>query len=217
MPFNDTGKNVALDGLDEAIAAGVKYIGIFTAADPGTGSTFTGTEATGGSPAYARQAVTFGAAASGAKSNSGALTFDVPAGSYAFFGLFNAITGNGAGNFMGYLPFGGAVRTFGTSNAADVTANTISSGAHGLANADRVMLFNIFGETLPAGLTEGTMYYVVGSATDTFQVSLTQGGAAVDITGVGEMFIQKCVVETFGAQGQITAAIAALVLDATTM
>lgn len=216
MPFNDLGKNVALDGLDEAIGAGIDFIGIMTAADPGTGTNFTGTEATGGSPAYARQGVVWGAAASGQKLNTGALTFDVPAGSYGFFGLFNAVTGNTA-NYMGYLPFGGAVRTFGTSNAADVTANTISSAAHGLANADRVMLFNIFAETLPAGLTEGTMYFVVGAATDTFQVSLTSGGAAVDITGVGEMFIQKVVVEVFGAQGQITAAISALVLDATGM
>ena len=218
MPFNDTGKNVALDGLDEAIAAGVKYIGIFqSSADPGTGSTFTGTEATGGSPAYARQAVTWGAAASGAKSNSGALTFDVPAGSYHAFGLFNAVSGNGAGNFMGYLPFGGSVKGFGTCESSDVTANTIASSAHGLVNGDRVMVYNVFAESLPTGLTEGTLYFVVGAATDTFQVSLTSGGAAVDITAVGDLYFQKFVVETFGGQGQITAAVGALVLDATAM
>jgi hypothetical protein len=218
MPLNDTGKNVALDGLDEAIAAGIKYIGIFqSSADPGTGSTFTGTEATGGSPAYARQAVTWGAAASGAKSNSGALTFDVPAGSYHAFGLFNAVSGNGAGNFMGYLPFGGSVKGFGTCESADVTANTIASSAHGLVNGDRVMVYNVFAESLPTGLTEGTLYFVVGAATDTFQVSLTSGGAAVDITAVGDLYFQKFVVETFGGQGQITAAVGALVLDATAM
>lgn len=219
MPFNDTGKMVALDGLDEAIATGVKFIGLFqSSADPGTGSTFTGTEATGGSPAYARQAVVWGAATTpGTKANTGALTFDVAAGSYFAFGLFNALTGNLAGNFLGYLPFGGSVKGFGTVNAADLTPNTISSSAHGLANTDRVMVYNVFAETLPTGLVEGTLYYVVGATTDTFQVSLTSGGAAVDITAIGDLFFQKFVVEAFGGQGQITAAIGALVLDATAM
>lgn len=220
MPLNDTGKNVALDGLDEAITAGVKYIGIFqSSADPGTGSTFSGTEATGGSPAYARQAVTFGAAVSGQKSNSGALTFDVPAGSYFAFGLFNAVSGNDAGNFMGYLPFGGAVKGFGTVDSAGVTADLIQSSAHGLVADDRVMVYNVFAESLPTGLTEGTLYWVrsSGLTTDAFTLSTTQGGAAVNITAVGDLFFQKFVVETFGAQGQITAAIGAIVLDATAM
>lgn len=218
MPFNDTGKNVALDGLDEAIAAGVKFIGLFqSSADPGTGSTFTGTEATGGSPAYARQGVTWGAAASGAKSNTGALTFDVPAGSYFAFGLFNAVSGNAAGNFMGYLPFGGAVKGYAAVVNAGLAGDTINSAAHGLSNGDRVMVYNVFAESLPTGLTEGTLYFVVGAATDTFQLSLTSGGAAVDITAVGELYFQKFVVETFGAQGQITAAVGQLVLDGTAM
>ena len=219
MPLNDTGKMVALDGLDESITAGIKFIGIFqSSADPGTGNTFTGTEATGGAPAYARQAVVWAAALTpGTKANSGALTFDVPAGSYFAFGLFNGVSGNTAGNFMGYHPFGGAVKGFGTVDSAGVTSNTVQSSAHGLVNADRVMVYNVFAETLPTGLTEGTLYFVVGATTDTFQLSLTSGGAAVDITAIGEMFFQKFVVETFGGQGQITVAIGALVLDATAM
>jgi len=58
---------------------------------------------------------------------------------------------------------------------------------------------------------------VVAATTDTFQVSLTSGGAAVDITGIGEMFHQKVVPEVFAAQGQITVAVGALVLDITAM
>lgn len=218
MPFNDTGKNVALDGLDEAIAAGIKFIGVFqSVADPGTGATFTGTEATGGSPAYARLGATWGGAAAGVKSNTGALAFDVPAGSYFAFGLFNAVSGNGAGNFMGYLPFGGAAKGYAAVVAAGLAGDTINSAAHGLVNTDRVMVFNVFAEALPTGLTEGTLYYVVGVTTDTFQLSLTSGGAAVDITAVGELFFQKFVVETYGGQGQITAGVGALVLDVTAM
>lgn len=215
MPFNDTGKNVALDGLDEAITAGIKFVGVFTASDPGTGTTFSGTEATGGTPAYARQAVTFGAAASGQKSNTGAITFDVPAGTYGFIGYFNTVTGNAVGNYLGYGPINGTVKGFATVDSAGVTANAIQSAAHGLVNTDRVMVFNVFAESVPAGLTEGTLYFVVGATTDTFQVSLTSGGAAVDITGQGEMYFQKVIPEVFASQGQITIAAGQLVLDAT--
>ena len=70
---------------------------------------------------------------------------------------------------------------------------------------------------MPAGLTEGTVYFVVGAATDTFQLALTSGGAAIDITGIGELFFQKVIPEVFASQGQITVAAAALVLDATTI
>lgn len=58
MPFNDLAKNAALDGLDESIAAGIKFVGINTLVTapptdttPGTGATAASTEATGGSPA----------------------------------------------------------------------------------------------------------------------------------------------------------------------
>ena len=212
MTFNDPAKNVMLDALDESLAVGIDFIGIFTASDPGTGTNFTGTEATGGAPAYARQGVVWAAAASGQKTNTGTMTFDVPAGTYAFWGLFNAVTGN-TNNYLGYIPFGSAVKTFGTVDAADVTANSITASAHGLVNTDRVIVYNVFAESLPAGLTEGVLYFVVGATTDTFQVSLTSGGAAVDITAIGELFAQKVIPEVFGAQGQITVAASALVMD----
>lgn len=215
MPFNDPAKNVMLDALDES-ATQITHVAVGTLSDPGTGTNANAVEATGGAPAYARQAVTWSAAASGSKTNTSTLTFDVAAGTYAFFMWFNASTGN-TNNYRGYAPFGGAVRSFGTVDAADVTANSITSNAHGLVNTDRVMVFNVLSESIPAGLTEGTIYFVVGATTDTFQVSLTSGGAAVDITGQGELFLQKVVPEVFAAQGQITVAASALVLEATGM
>jgi len=215
MPFNLTALNVMLNALDESNTE-ITHVGIHSLTDPGTGTTSNGGEATGGSPAYARQAVVWGAAAAGQKANTGALTFDVPAGTYAFFTYYNSATLNVTA-YRGYAPFGGTVKGFATVDAADVTANSITSAGHGLVNTDRVMVFNVFAETLPAGLTEGTIYFVVGATTDTLQVSLTSGGAAVDITGIGEMFFQKVVPEVFGAQGQITVAVGALVLDATAM
>lgn len=216
MPFNQISQNNALkSGTGGGIAGAISHIGIFTAADPGTGTNFTGTEATGGSPAYARIAVTWGTAASGQVANTNALTFDVPAGTYAFLGYFNASSGN-TNNYLGYGPFATtAVKGFGEVTAAGVTGDLINSGAHGLVNADRVQVYNVFAESLPGGPTEGTLYFVVGATTDTFQISTTSGGGAVDLTSVGELYFQKVVPEVFGGQGQITVAIGAIVLDAT--
>lgn len=219
MPFNDAAKNAALDALDES-ATQITHVGIATLSDPGTGTNANAVEATGGSPAYARQAVTWGAASAGQKTgSSGTLTFDVPAGTYAFFLLFNASTGN-TGNYRGYIPFGGSSALKGFfSTDTTLTNDQLFSVAHGMSDGDRVMLFNVFSETLPTGVSEGTIYYVVSSATNTFKVSATSGGSAVDITalGGGEGFWQRVVPETFNAQGQITVAANALVLDATAM
>jgi hypothetical protein len=216
MPFNLPAKNVALDGLDETVSAGIDFVGLFTAADPGTGTDFTGTEATGGAPAYARQGVVWGAAASGQKANTGAITFDVPAGTYGFVGFFNANVGN-TNNYLGYAPINGTVKGFGEVDSTGVTNDTITSSGHGLTTDDRVQVFNVFAESIPTGLTEGTLYFVLSSGltTDVFKVALTSGGAAINITGQGELYFQKVIPETFAAQGQITIAVGALTLDAT--
>lgn len=217
MPLNVTAVNVALDALDET-ATQITHVGIIQlGTDPGTGVNNAGTEATGGSPAYARQAVTWGAAAAGVKSNTNALTFDVPAGTYAHFAYFNASTGN-TSNYRGFAPFGGASPLRGFATVDTTLANdALLSPGHGLAANDRVLVYNVFGTALPTGLTEGTAYFAVNVTTDTFKLSLTSGGAAVDITAVGggELYFERVVPEVFGSQGQITVAIGALTLDLT--
>jgi hypothetical protein len=224
MPFNVTAQNNALkSGTGGGIAGIITHVGINTLTTapptdttPGTTATAAATEATGGSPAYARLAVTWGAPSTGTVSDSGALTFDVPAGTYGFFTLWSASTGNSGTQFQGYLGFGGAApkKGFGTVDATGVTNDTITSNGHGLVNTDRVICFNVVGETIPTGIVEGAAYFVVSAATDTFKISLTSGGSAVDLTGQGEVYFEKVVPEVFAGQGQITAAIGALVLDA---
>lgn len=63
------------------------------------------------------------------------------------------------------------------------TSDVITSNGHGLVNEDRVQ-FTTTG-TLPAGLSLTTNYYVRDVTTNTFKVSLYQGGPAVDITDTG--------------------------------
>jgi len=223
MPFNTPALNLMLDALDETVQ--IDFVGIhqLTAAPPsdgtpGTGTNFIGTEATGGSPAYARLGVVWAAAASGQKTgSSGILTFDVPAGTYGFFCLYDAVTGN-TNNYRGFIPFGGASALKGFASVdTTLTNDQLLSVSHGMSDGDRVILSPVFGEAIPTGLTEGAVYFVVSSAANTFKVSNTLGGAAVDITatGGGEVYWQRVVPEVFAAQGQITVAVNALVLDAT--
>lgn len=67
---------------------------------------------------------------------------------------------------------------------SDVNTGTdvITINAHGFSNGDMVS-FN--GTDLPDGLVANTIYWVVNQTLNTFQVSATRGGAAVDIIDQG--------------------------------
>lgn len=64
----------------------------------------------------------------------------------------------------------------------DHTTDTIGLTAHGLAIGDRV---RFAATTMPTGLTAGVWYYVVFPSTNEFQVSATDGGAAIDFSSNG--------------------------------
>lgn len=208
MPLSDNGRNACLTG-------GLGNVAVWASAHTGIPNSSGSDEATGGTPAYARQSVTWASASAGTRANSGALTaIDVAAGTYYAIGLWSAST---AGTFYGWLPINGTSKGYGSVDAGAVTSNLIESPAHGLAAADRVILNTVFAGSLPAGLNATTAYYVIatGLTTDAFSISTTLGGSAVDITGAGQFFWQKIIPEVFGAQGQITVASGALVLDLT--
>jgi hypothetical protein len=78
------GKNAMLDGLGNVAL----YASLHTGNPGATGTN----EATGGSPAYARKPITWAAAASGSKTTSANITFDIPAGTYSWVGLWSAST-----------------------------------------------------------------------------------------------------------------------------
>lgn len=81
--INTTGKNVMLDALGTACG----YLALYTDA-AGT------TEVSGGTPAYARKAVTWNSASNGSKTTNGDVTFDIPAGTTVrAIGLVTASTG----------------------------------------------------------------------------------------------------------------------------
>lgn len=164
-------------------------------------------EVTGGTPAYARKSVTYAAAASEARAASNTPTFDIPAATTVrWIGMWDAVT---AGNFLGMIANGGTEQEF----SVDITADTVKVPAHGFA-ANQKIAFS--GDTVPGGLTEGTVYFAVTITTDTFQVSATSGGGAINLTGEPG---RKCVVaaiveEAFGAQGTLAVSPHSIRLDA---
>ena len=71
-----------------------------------------------------------------------------------------------------------------SANFTAATTDIITSNAHGLKNGDAVILTTT--DTLPAGLSTLTRYYVIEATTNTFKLSLDRGsGVAVDITDTG--------------------------------
>lgn len=89
-----------------------------------------------------------------------------------YIGGWGALSG---GTFHELWPVGGQLQDFGV----DVAGDLILLPGNTLANNDRVVF--MWG-TAPGALTKGTEYFVVNRTTDNFQVSLTQGGAAINIT-----------------------------------
>jgi len=184
--FTDSYTNTV---LDLALVTGDK-LSLHTAY-----STTGANELTGGT--YARTAATFSAAASRQKAISAAVALTgLPASAVvAWIGVWNT----GGTVFKGMAPNGGSEFPF----QVDLTANTIIAEAHGLVNDERVT----FVGAPPTGLTEGTHYFVTGVTAgdpDTFTVSATQGGAAIDITGQAgsNCMASKIVIETYvGANG----------------
>jgi len=86
MPYSTLGKNAMLNALG-ALAVFVSL----HSADPGESGT---NELTGGSPTYARKAITWNAAASGSMDDSNVPVFDVPAaGVVLYVGFWSLVTG----------------------------------------------------------------------------------------------------------------------------
>jgi hypothetical protein len=153
-------------------------------------------ELTGGG--YGRQAVTWSLAAGGSKASASlAGAFSVPASStVAFTGLWSALT---AGIFTTMSPNdGGTLYAF---TAASAAPGVLTAPGSSYASGQSVIVLPGAGATLPAGLSEGTIYYVVYVSADTFSLSATSGGSAITTTAAGAGIVQSVTLETFGAAG----------------
>ena len=76
-----------------------------------------------------------------------------------------------------------AYSTTKTISAVNTGTETFTSNAHGYANGTPVRVSAT--TTLPAPLVAATTYYVINAAANTYQLSLTATGSAIDITTTG--------------------------------
>lgn len=89
---------------------------------------------------------------------------------------------------------GTAITTSGTQSGTHTLIKT-ANRAHNYVNGDTLLLSQSTIGMLPTGLSGATTYHVVNKATYSFQVALTNGGAAVNFTsnGVANIYSAKSV------------------------
>lgn len=133
------------------------------------------------------------AAASGLVSNTAAITYAQATGNWGDIiglGIWDAVT---SGNLLRKTyAVSGLWRTF-----TALASNEISTTpGHVFVNTDRVVVVALPGTVLPTGLTQGTLYYVITVSGNTFQLSLTSGGAAINLTADGGGRVAKVIPTT---------------------
>jgi hypothetical protein len=198
--LTNTMKNLMLGAIATASATNPDFGSLHTAY-----STSGANEVTGGSPAYARAALTWASPSGGSVGLAATLpTWNVPASTTVrWWGGWDAVS---SGNFLFMLPLGaGTLRPCSSEIAADITTNDlIVSKAHGYTAGTIVTFWG----TLPTGLVVGTFYKVITTnlTADAFSLT-TEGGATGDsplnLTGTApfNFFVQSVVPEAFTGQG----------------
>lgn len=194
MPLTSTGKNNLISVTNFTHASAFTDLG--------------STEVAGGS--YARQPITWAAASGGARSNSATLTIPIPAGTTVqTVGVHDALS---AGTSQGFFQIGSTLRGVAT---VDSSTETFLSNGHGLATDSRIFFAGVAGESLPAGLSASTLYFVraTGLTANAFTIATTSGGAAVDVTALGEVAWFVTVPVTFAVAGNLVMAASGLTVD----
>lgn len=117
MPYSATAKNYMLDQLGLVAV----YASLHTANPGSTGTS----EVSGGTPAYARQALTWNSSSAGSKTLSDTPLFDVPAATtITHVGIWSAST---AGTFYGYVDV--TDETFAAQGTYQITSGTFDLNA----------------------------------------------------------------------------------------
>lgn len=150
-------KNLLLAGLSPDTAS------LHTAFPGTTGAN----ECSGGG--YAQQAIAFGTASGGVRTQTGSAVFSVSAQTVRWVGYWSGTT------WLFAAPAGGASpKNFIVLPSDD----TVYSPAHGWSDSQKVVIFN---GTAPSGTDEGQILYVRDATTNTFKVAASDGGAAIDM------------------------------------
>jgi len=186
--FVDSALNTMLDSL----AALLDEASLHTAF-----STTGANEVVGGS--YARQAITWNAAASGALDSSNAPSFSVPgSNTIRFIGFYDTVPSPDV--FQGMMPNQQAGDEGPRRFVVDVTNDTIEDPTNAFVNDENLVFI---GGTAPGGLTEGTVYWIVSRTATDYGVAATQGGGSITLTTEGDQDVRIWQIreETFASDG----------------
>lgn len=160
-------------------------------------STSGANEVTGGS--YARQSITWNAAASAALDSSNAPSFSVPSGNtIRFVGFYDTVPSPDV--FQGMIPNQQAGDEAPRRFVVDTTAETIEDPDNAFVDDENVVFV---GGAPPAPLVEGTVYWIITRTAANYQVSATQGGGAINLTDQGDQDVRAWQIreETFASDG----------------
>lgn len=176
-------------GLPGAATVGSLYVSLHTSS-PGVGGNQTTNETTYGS--YARVAV----ARSGSgwtrtgNSLSPVAHVDFPestsgSSTVYFWGL--GASSSGSGTLLWFGGIGPSPVPFTAVASTDIFVVPGQS----FSVSDTLCFWQVTGQSLPTGVSEGTVYYVKTVSGSSITISATDGGATIDITTDGAGFIQK--------------------------
>jgi hypothetical protein len=196
MSFTDYTEGKVADeifGATAFAAPGTLHVGLHSAYPNEAGS---GAELTGNG--YARVAVTNNTTnwpnySGGQKTNGNPINFPTATGSNWLEAVAVSIwDAASSGNMIARGWLGSDAGKVFTATAADL----FTAPGHSLVNDDKVAVIAIPGGTLPTGVVEGTIYFVINVSGDTFNLSATQGGGAINLTTVGAGLIKKVIPKT---------------------
>lgn len=161
------------------------FLELYTVAPTDAGG---GTPVSGGS--YARTAMTFAASAAGVSATSAIVQFPVATANWGEVlaqGIFDASSG---GNFLGWQWLASGQWLFTAVASTDI----FTAPGHTFSNNDRAVIQAVEGvSTLPTGggIAGDTVYWIISVSGNTFQLSTTQGGAAINFTADGAGLVIK--------------------------
>jgi hypothetical protein len=127
---------------------------------------------------YVQSVVSASAFKIAATPGGAALSF-TGSGSGTRYGYKNPITAYQANGTLSSNPFASMLPRAATITVASPA--TVTSAGHGLTNGKRVQ-FTTSG-ALPTGILANTTYFIVNAATDTFNLSASQGGSLIGTSG----------------------------------
>lgn len=179
-------------GATAFAAPATLHVGLHSAYPNEAGS---GAELSGNN--YARAAVTNNTTnwpnySADQKANGQPITFNTASGNWLEAVAFSIWDAASSGNMLARGWLGNDPGKLFTATVADV----FTAPGHSLVNDDKVAVIAVPGGTIPTGVSEGTIYFVISVSGDTFSLAATQGGAAINITVAGAGLIKKVVPKT---------------------